>query len=117
VEGVERVTVSHLAEGQYLAAEVAPIEESRGQDAEAFSLMRVVVEKFRPVLATMEIHRASHGAFTQLQHICHPGALADAVAPLLTAEIDQKQDLLETSDVVRRLEKIIALMKTERQSA
>ena len=116
VEGLTRVTVSRLAEGQYLTAEVAPIEESRGQEAEAFPLMQVVLEKFRPVLATLEMHHASHGAFTQLQHIRQPGALADSVAGLLSAEIDQKQDLLETGDVVRRLEKIVALMKTDRQS-
>jgi uncharacterized protein len=52
-----------------------------------------------------------------LHNIREPGALADAVAPILVAEIDQKQDLLETGDVVRRLEKIIALMDTERQPA
>jgi ATP-dependent Lon protease len=104
VESLERVAVSHLAEGQYLAAEVAPITETRGQDAEALSLMRPVLETFPQ-------------SYTRLHNIREPGALADAVAPILVAEIDQKQDLLETGDVVRRLEKIIALMDTERQPA
>jgi uncharacterized protein len=39
------------------------------------------------------------------------------IAPLLSAEIDKKQELLETSDVVTRLEKIIALMNTDQQPA
>ena len=32
----------HLTEGQFLTAEVAPVEELRGQEAEASSLMRIV---------------------------------------------------------------------------
>jgi ATP-dependent Lon protease len=117
VESVERMTVSRLAEGQYLAAEVTPMEELRGQDAEAFSLMQAVLEKFRPMMATFEMQRAAHPHAFLLQYISQPGALADAAAPLLQAEIDQKQDLLETGDVVRRLEKIVALLETERPPA
>jgi uncharacterized protein len=36
--------------------------------------------------------------------------LADTVAPLLPISIEQKQQLLETSDVVTRLETILDLM-------
>ncbi|RWP34461.1 LON peptidase substrate-binding domain-containing protein, partial [Mesorhizobium sp.] len=43
----------------------------------------------------------------------HP-ALADTLAPLLSISIEQKQQLLETSDVVARLEKILDLMKAGR---
>jgi uncharacterized protein len=116
VESLERVTVSHLAEGPHLTAEVATFEETRGRDTEAFSMMG-------PVLETLQTYRngsvASPPIHARLRHIRElrePGALADAVAPLLNTEIDQKQDLLETGDVVRRLEKILALMKTDRQS-
>jgi ATP-dependent Lon protease len=52
-----------------------------------------------------------------LARISEPGALADAIASLLSVEIDRKQDLLETSDVITRLEKILALMQSERQAA
>jgi ATP-dependent Lon protease len=55
--------------------------------------------------------------YVHLPRIRQPGVLADAIAPFLSAGIDQKQDLLETSDVVMRLEKILDLMKTDRQSA
>jgi uncharacterized protein len=43
--------------------------------------------------------------------------LADTVAPFLSIGMDQRQDLLETADVVTRLEKILELMKTDRQAA
>jgi ATP-dependent Lon protease len=113
VKGLERAAVVHLAEGQFLAAETARIEESRGQEAEAFSLMRAVLERF-------EAYRnasLSSPPYAHLLDIREPDELADAVAPLLVVEIDRRQDLLETSDVITRLEKILALMKADLQAA
>jgi hypothetical protein len=46
--------------------------------------------------------------------------LADAIAPLLqmlSVGIDKMQLLLETVDVVKRLEMILGLMKASRQAA
>jgi ATP-dependent Lon protease len=117
VEGFERATVSHLAEGQYLAAEVVPFEETRGHSTEAIAMMDPVLETFRTCRNGSLAPEPIHARLRHLQHIREPGALADAIAPLLHAEIAQKQDLLETDDVVRRLEKIIALMNTERRPA
>jgi ATP-dependent Lon protease len=113
VKGIERAVVLHLAEGQFLAAEIAPIEESRGQEAEAFPLMRAVLEKFQAYRNASLLSPP----YTRLPHIREPGVLADAVAPFLWIDIDRRQDLLETSDVITRLEKILALMKTDLQAA
>ena len=43
--------------------------------------------------------------------------LADSVAPLLSVGIDQRQQILETTDVVARLETILELMKAGQQAA
>ena len=45
------------------------------------------------------------------------GLLADSIASLLSIGIDKKQQLLETSDVVTRLEMILDLMKAVRPAA
>ncbi|WP_283848504.1 LON peptidase substrate-binding domain-containing protein [Bradyrhizobium sp. SRL28] len=42
---------------------------------------------------------------------------ADVVAPLLSVEIDQRQQLLEITDVVTRLENILELLKADQQAA
>jgi ATP-dependent Lon protease len=42
---------------------------------------------------------------------------ADTVAPILSIAIDRRQDLLETGDVVARLEKILAIVATDRKAA
>ncbi len=113
VEGAERMTVSRLAEGPFLTADVAPVEETRGQEAEALSLMGPVLEKFQVYRnANLSTH-----PYAQLRHIREPGVLADTLAPLLSSEIGDKQDLLETTDVVTRLKKIFALMETDGQPA
>jgi ATP-dependent Lon protease len=44
----------------------------------------------------------------------NPGLLADTVAQLLSIGIDEKQQLLETGDVVARLEKVLELLSTAR---
>jgi uncharacterized protein len=113
VKGLERAAIAQLAEGQFLTAEVAPVEESRGQETEAFDLSRAVLEEFRAYRNA----NLSAAPYARLPHIREPGELADAVAPFLLGEIDQRQDLLETSDVIARLEKILALMKADRQAA
>jgi uncharacterized protein len=113
VKGLARAAVRHLAEGPFLAAEIAPIEDLRGQEAEALSLMREVLEKFR-VFSNADF---SSAPYFRLPNIPLPGALADAIASLLSVAIDRRQDLLETSDVITRLEKILALMKTDQQAA
>jgi uncharacterized protein len=113
VEALERAAVIHFAEGKFLTAKTAPIQESRGAVQEAFNLSRAVLEK-------LQAHRNIDGLsspYARFSRIREPSVLADAIAPLLSAEIDKKQELLETSDVVTRLEKIIALMNTDRQAA
>src|SRR5262249_11203232 len=111
VKGLERAAVVHVAEGQFLGAETAPIEETCSQ--EAFSLMQVVLERFQ---AYRNASLASP-PYARLPHIREPGVLADAVASFLLTGIEQRQDLLETSDVVARLEKVLALMKTDLRAA
>jgi uncharacterized protein len=113
VRGLDRAAILHFAEGEFLAAETTPIQESRGAEEEAFNLSRAVLEK-------LQAHRNVDGLsspYAGLSGILEPSALADAIAPLLSAEIDKKQELLETSDVVTRLEKILALMNTGPQPA
>jgi ATP-dependent Lon protease len=113
VKSLERAAVLHLAEGQFLEAETAPVEESRGQEAEAFSLMRAVLEKFQAYRNASLLSPP----YAHLPQIREPGVLADAIAPFLLIDIARKQDLLETSDVITRLEKILALMKIDQQAA
>jgi ATP-dependent Lon protease len=110
---LQRAVIVHLTEGQCLTAEIKPIEESRSQNAEAFTLSRAVLERF-------QAHRNisfSSPPYSRLPHIREPGTLADTIATLLSNEINVRQDLLESTDVITRMEKLLALMKTDQQAA
>jgi ATP-dependent Lon protease len=130
VTGSKRAAVVRAIEGEFLAAEVAPIEERRGRTADAFTLMRAVLDAYRSSLssppqadiapphipqAVVTLPPASDpGALAEIRE---PGMLADAVAPLLSIGVDNKQQILETGDVVTRLEMILELMKAGRPAA
>ena len=113
VKTLTRATIVRLVEDPFLTAEIAPFDESRGQDEEAIALSRAVLET---LLAARNSGQISF-LYDRLQESKEPGTLADAVAAILPCDIRQKQDLLETGDVVSRLQKILALMKTDQQAA
>src|SRR5262249_38386431 len=69
VKGIKRVSIVQLAEGQFLTAAVAAIEESRGQEAEAFTLSRAVLEEFR------KHGRPELPAYARFPNIREPGLL------------------------------------------
>ena len=46
-----------------------------------------------------------------------PGPLADSVAGLVSAPIERKQQILETGNVVTRLEMLLELMRADRPTA
>ena len=113
VKTLTRATIVRLVEDPFLTAEIAPFDESRGQDEEAIALSRAVLEA---LFAARNVGQIS-SVYDRLQENKEPGTLADAVAAILRCDIRQKQDLLETGDVVSRLQKILALMKTDQQAA
>ena len=118
LSGIERATIVRPVEEEFLAAEIAPVEEARGQTAEAFALSSAVFEAYQ-VWAKVDFSALPEGprARLLLPNIEDPGILADAVAPLLSISIEQRQKILETTDVVTRLDTILALLKAAEQAA
>lgn len=118
VSGLERAAVVRPIEQEFLAAEIAPRQESRSQAAEAVALSSAVVDAYR-AYANLDYTALPMPlqARLRLPNIEDPGMLADSVAPMLSVSIDQRQQLLETGDVVTRLEKILELLKAGQQAA
>jgi ATP-dependent Lon protease len=115
VSGLQRAAIVHLINDEFLTAEVEPIEERRGQSPEAAALSRAVLDAYQ-VYANVDFSSLPPVAQARfrLPSIGDPGLLADTVAPLLSISIEQRQKLLETSDVVTRLETILGLMNAGR---
>ncbi|WFP62099.1 MULTISPECIES: LON peptidase substrate-binding domain-containing protein [unclassified Mesorhizobium] len=115
VSALQRAAITRLIVGEFLAAEVEPIEEQRGLSEEAAALSRAVLDAYR-IYANVDLsslplqQRVRFG----LPSAENPGLLADTVAQSLSIGIEQKQQLLETGDVVVRLAKILDLMSAGR---
>jgi ATP-dependent Lon protease len=115
VSGLQRTAITRLIDGEFLAAEIKPIEEQRGQSEEARSLSRMVLDAYR-IYANIDLSSlpVSQRVRFGLPSPENPTLLADTVAQRLPIGIDEKQQLLETSDVVARLEKVLELIRTAR---
>ncbi len=113
VRGLQRTGIVRLTDDGFLAAEVTPIDDERGQSTEAATLSRAVLDAYQ-TYAKVDFSALPPGSKVRfgLPSIGNPSLLADTVAPLLSITIEQQQQLLETSDVVTRLERLIELMST-----
>jgi ATP-dependent Lon protease len=117
VFGLERAAIVRAVEGEFLTAEVVPVEQTRGDTAEAAALSRAVLDAYQ-AYAKLDYSTPNEAQVRfRLPNIGEPGVLADSVGPLLSVGIDQKQKILETSDVVARLETVLELMKAGQQAA
>jgi ATP-dependent Lon protease len=118
ISGHDRSVIVRPVEQEFLAAEVAPLDQTRGYAPEAVVLFRTVLEAYQR-WANVDLSAVPQGpqARLRLPSMEEPGALADAIAPLLPVSIEQKQQLLETTDVVARLEAILDLMKASKNAA
>jgi ATP-dependent Lon protease len=113
VQGHSRFRVLEFLEGwPYLVARVQeiaakdPSEEMKQPEVEA----RYMQLKQQAVEAIQLLPNAPEELSTVLNGVTSPGLLADLVANLLDVKNDDKQDLLETFDLKRRLDKVLELL-------
>ncbi len=113
--GLQRTGIVRISDGELLAAEVTPIGEQRSQLKEVAALSSAVLDAYQ-TYAQLDFFALPPGSKARfgLPSTSDPSLLADTVAPLVSTSIEQKQQLLETSDVVTRLEKLIELMSAGR---
>jgi ATP-dependent Lon protease len=112
VEGKARAAViKFTGREDYYEAETAAIEEDGGEEHEAEALSRAVAEQFENYVKLNK--KIPPEALASIPQIVEPGKLADSIAAHLSVKIGDKQQLLEIFTVVKRLEKVFALMEGE----
>jgi uncharacterized protein len=108
LKSLDRATIARWGgPDPFLTAEIVPLQELRAQESEAFALTRAALDK----LKTIPSVRFPFYRFERIE--TEPSVVADAIASFLTLRIDQKQDLLETNDVVARLMKVHSLIEVD----
>jgi len=112
VEGRARAGVSRFTDqAEFYEAEIAYVAEDGLGSAEAEALSRAVVEQFENYVKLNK--KVPPEALAAIPQIDNPGELADRIASHLSVKIAEKQQLLEVFNVVKRLEKVYALMEGE----
>jgi uncharacterized protein len=104
VSCAERAVITKAGGDDFLAAEVEPIPDIHEFDATAFALMREIFDAYQAYTRTPP-------PYALRRYSREPGVFADVVIHLMEVGIGKTQQVLETSNVVARLETILAWMK------
>src|SRR5678816_3301979 len=112
VEGRARAGISRFTDqAEFYEAEIAYVAEDGAGSPEAEALSRAVVEQFENYVKLNK--KVPPEALAAIPQIENPSELADRIAGHLSVKISEKQQLLEVFNVVKRLEKVYALMEGE----
>ncbi len=112
IQGLARIRVRRwIGEGAYLRAEVDVFEEPAEHPRELEQVMSQLRELAQRVI-DLSPQIPSEASFL-VRSIDNPGVLADIVASNLTISVEEKQELLDTFDTSRRMEKVIAQLNKE----
>lgn len=112
VEGTGRAQILRYAgkEEYFQAFAEAPVEEA-GDPATSQALMRTTISQFEQYVKLSG--KVAPDVVATISKIPTPGKCADSIAAHMTLKIDQKQNLLEITNVTDRLEKICGLLEAE----
>ena len=106
---VEKLDLNPLTNTWF--ASVQYIEEQEDHSPEVQALMRKVVDEFENYARVSQ--RMAVEGVSFLRNIEEPSKLADTIASNMMVKTEQRQEILETTDIKTRLEKILKLITSE----
>ena len=112
VEGTTRARIKRYTNREeYFEAEVERVTEETGAKDEMEALARSAVSQFENyVKLNKKISPEVLGTIAQIED---PSKLADTIASHLAVKISEKQEILESTQISERLERVYALMESE----
>jgi len=112
VEGTSRARIGKFTDNQdYYEAEIVRVAEEPGAEDEIEALARSTVSQFEQyVKLNKKISPEVLGTITQIEDY---SKLADTIASHLAIKIADKQEILETTTISERLERVYTLMESE----
>ena len=113
VEGLERAEViEYLDTEEYFLTEVESRPEEKIEvNTDVKALMRTVVKEFENYIKYNRNLPAE--TIMSTSNIEDPGRLADVISSQVELKYQQLQELLEATDIVQRLEKMLSLLQDE----
>jgi len=112
VEGKRRATLlDYLEKKEFFQVRVQEMEETEGNPAAVKALTRSILDAFEPFT---RLNRKILAEVTlSLSSIDDPGRLADTVVAHLDLKLPEMQEMLETHNKQKRLEKALGHLKSE----
>ncbi len=112
VEGDERARIENIfTADDYFTAQVSVFENIQLDEREADVLTRTVMNQFDQYVKMND--KVPPEILSSLSSIEDPSRLADTIAAHMPLKIEEKQVILEISDVRERLEHLLAQMESE----
>src|SRR6188472_465216 len=112
VEGTQRARIRTIEErAEYLAAHAQPIPGETGTAHEVAAMRRALLAQFDQYVKLNK--KIPPEILTSMSGIDDGGRLADAIAAHLPLKLEQKQQILEMSDVGKRLEHLLGVLEGE----
>lgn len=114
VEGVERAEIiNYIDNDEYYEVMARELPEDEDSDQECDALMRTVLNQFEHYITLSK--KVTPETLAAVSDIEEPGRLADVITSHLSLKIKDKQEILETIDVSKRLEKLLDILNNERE--
>ncbi|GIO87156.1 Lon protease 1 [Paenibacillus faecis] len=114
VEGMERAEiVEYLDNEEYYEVMAKERPEEDTADPEVDALMRTVLTQFEHYINLSK--KVTPETLAAVSDIEEAGRLADVITSHLSLKIKDKQEILETIDVRKRLEKLLDILNNERE--
>lgn len=114
VEGVERAEIiNYIDNDEYYEVMARELPEEEDADQESDALMRTVLHQFEHYITLSK--KVTPETLAAVSDIEEPGRLADVITSHLSLKIKDKQEILETIDVSKRLEKLLDILNNERE--
>ena len=112
VQGRRRLRLLKIVKTEpYMVARVSPVVEGMDTSISAEALMRAVLTLFEKVVRLSR--NIPDDAFVTAMNVNDPGWLADLVGSNVSMEVAHRQELLETVEPLKRLEKVSVLLAKE----
>ena len=112
VEGTRRAEITRYTDREdFFEAEAEVLQATEESGPEEAALARTVVSQFESYVKLNK--KIPPEVLVSINQVEDPGKLADTVAAHLSLKIPQKQELLETTSVRERLERVFAHMEGE----
>jgi ATP-dependent Lon protease len=112
IEGKQRAHVQrYVSNAEFFEVELNALADEPGDAVEVEALMRAVIDDFGEYASINK--SISKELLAKVSAISDPSKLADSVASHFSFKLENKQNLLETTDLSKRLALLVKLIKLE----